>query len=281
MSGKTGWEELGSVAPDELEDTRLQLHWAAQLLGSFAEARVEPEDDFGHLALTVASGARRLVGARGRGGHVVALALAAGEVVVETPDGGSSTFALEGRTLAEALAWLDESTRGEEEGALALSPPDDMPEHGVGKGEPFALDLAAAAELERWFVSFAGLLEEERAKHAGAAPLRLWPHHFDLATLIVLDPDKSSEEARSIGLGLSPGDGAYDVPYLYVTPWPYPSPEGLPVLEAGGRWHVEGWVGATLSSLRLATAADGEEQEHQVREFLASALPAALSLLDA
>ena len=46
-----------------------------------------------------------------------------------------------------------------------------------------------------------------------------WPHHFDIATLVKLE-DGQPANARSIGVGVSPGDEYYAQPYVYVSPWP-------------------------------------------------------------
>ena len=41
-----------------------------------------------------------------------------------------------------------------------------------------------------------------------------------------------------IGVGLSPGDTYYAEPYWYVSPYPYPGLEDLPVLDGSGFWHT-------------------------------------------
>ena len=91
---------------------------------------------------------------------------------------------------------------------------------------------------------------------AGSAqPARLWPHHFDIARLFVLQVDKDEPEAsKSVGLGMTPGDGGIAQPYFYATPWPYPKPQPTPAL-AVGRWNTEGWYGAVLEADHVASKA--------------------------
>ena len=108
--------------------------------------------------------------------------------------------------------------------------------------------------------------------------MRLWPHHFDIATLWTLDAGVDAEEARSVGMGLSPGDGTYAQPYWYVTPWPYPqaTAEELPPLPAG-RWHAEarngGWTGAVLLGEELVVQTDPVSTAQSfVQEACAAAL---------
>ena len=74
-----------------------------------------------------------------------------------------------------------------------------------------------------------------------ATPVRCWPHHFDIATLLNI----GQENLQSIGIGLSPGDSNNREPYFYVTMWPYPDVEEVSFSELL-QWKVElfkvGWV---------------------------------------
>jgi hypothetical protein len=98
-------------------------------------------------------------------------------------------------------------------------------------------------------------------------PLRLWPHHFDLAATTEVG-------AVSVGLGVSPGDGTAGRPYWYATLSPPPPRDGLPPLAGGGSWHLTGWTGGELPLERLGLGA--ASQHEQVRAFFLSALAAAL-----
>src|SRR6185436_9917469 len=106
-------------------------------------------------------------------------------------------------------------------------------------------------EVAAWLDAAHHLLSGVARRHSGASAVRLWPHHFDVATLIALDPDGDPEAARSIGAGLALGDTFKPEPYIYITPWPYPSKDReLPALD-GGSWNTEGWTGAYLEASRL------------------------------
>jgi hypothetical protein len=168
---------------------------------------------------------------------------------------------LAGRKLDEALAWASDRMGG----AAVGPPPYEMPEHAVARGGAFrGDDLAACAELARWYATAdrclrAGAFLQPEAKpddNQQASPVRCWPHHFDIATLITLPSIAPRGGARSIGVGLSPGDASYAQPYFYVTPWPYPKDPPLPRLPGGGIWHQTGWFGAVLTG--TAVCADGE-----------------------
>jgi hypothetical protein len=101
-----------------------------------------------------------------------------------------------------------------------------------------------------------------------------------VASLMTLDEGAGSEEARSIGVGFSLGDGSYDQPYFYVTPWPYPDTGDLPPLANGAQWHRSGWTGAVLTAERLISVPLAEQQR-TAREALGGALTACREILGA
>jgi hypothetical protein len=128
-----------------------------------------------------------------------------------------------------------------------LSYPDDFPDHPLAHGAPFESGNETGRKtLAAYFAVTRPLLQGLVTNQAGASPIHIWPHHFDMATLITLAGE--GETAQTIGVGFSPGDGGHDQPYWYITPWPYPNKAALPSL-AVGTGHTEGWVGAMLLPL--------------------------------
>ena len=89
--------------------------------------------------------------------------------------------------------------------------------------------------------------------HAGA--VRCWPHHFDIATLLNFEPAEDGT-ARSIGIGLSPGDHHYHQPYVYVSPWPHLKAAGLPLLPPPGHWHTQEFVAAVMTGDQILALDD-------------------------
>ena len=76
-----------------------------------------------------------------------------------------------------------------------------------------------------------------------------------IAALLALEKGPA-EKARSIGIGVSPGDGYYAQPYLYVSPYPRPDTDNLPALPPGGRWHTKDFFGAVATGIDLLALAD-------------------------
>jgi hypothetical protein len=281
------WKTLGAVDPRKLTDARLQLHWAAQAASAVGKQLLAHRPDYGEQSFQWSEDHRALVQGLVEGGRPFRAALrpsspallligADGETLRELP--------LEGRTLEEAYDWMSEEVEGLLGRPLEnpLERPGDLPPHPVGTGAPFSVNgsAAALAEIGRYFASFDRALRRIEERNPGASPVRCWPHHFDLATLILLDPEAAAEEARSIGVGLSPGDPEILEPYLYVLPWPAPQGRELPELAGGGRWRTEGWTGGILEATRFTGTRMNGAQGKQVEAFLDSAVAACRRLLE-
>jgi hypothetical protein len=192
-------------------------------------------------------------------------------------------LALPTRKDSDAHAWLGGQLQD-----LSLNPakldapsPWEMPAHPVGDGAPYeGAPLAAArTELAAWFANADRSLGRVRsdyvARQLTVSPVRCWPHHFDIAALIALEGG-DPEHARSVNAGLSPGDGSYDEPYFYVSPWPYPDTKKLPPLPSPGHWHTEGFLAAVAPATQIASTAD---QQEAVDDFLDTAVAAAIKAL--
>jgi hypothetical protein len=241
------WQPLGAVKAQDLVPARLQLHWAAQVLAAAADAYVAPEPDDSHTALALEAGT--LVCKAG-----VTLRIA--ELVIAV---GKGALPLDGKTLADAMAWTDAQLSRSPHGMHARNY--DMPAHPVGTSNarfaraPIANGLA---ELARYYANANELLRDH-------APLAVWPHHFDLGGIIYIG------ERAQLGIGLSPGDASYAEPYLYVTPYPVRAGAALPALPSGGHWSSH-FTGAVLTDLAGAG-------EASARAFVDAALAAGRALI--
>jgi hypothetical protein len=281
------WHEIGAVSPDGLVDTRLELHWAAQLIGAVPLVYLDEAADFSHANLgwiaNDATFVTRQVGSLPLirvGLNLQDFALA----ILDADDTAIDDLELEGTTLDEGYAWIAEMMDrygvGDMDASEFHRPGDDFPDHVVGAGAAFTGGHAAAREeLIRWYDNALLVFSEAVGNAEGASPVRTWPHHFDIATLITLEAAEDPEKMRSVGVGMTPGDSSYAEPYVYVTPWPYPKEPTLSSLEGNGTWHTEGWIGAVLTGSRLIEGgADGATQAERARAFLGSAIPAVRAL---
>lgn len=273
------WKRLGRVQAAELEDTRLQLHWAAQIPASLGYTFANPEPDWSHTSLRWNGKRGALMGAAvGNESVRAGIDLAASAIVVVADDMEDS-FALNGKSLSQGYQWLWETTSRIDTARSSLIRPDhEMPKHPVGEGATFDCPNESRQELSAWFSNANRVLAAVARNQHHASVVRCWPHHFDIATLIRLDPEDDSEKARTIGAGLSPGDGGESEPYFYVTPWPYPDPDQLPDLPVGD-WNREGWVGAVLTRSVISSTRSASAQQKLVNHFLDTSIAACRRLL--
>jgi len=289
MSGSktlSGWKTLGRIAPEELTEARLQLHHAVQLVAIGVGRSLIPErPDDSHTNLVWDPDEASWLGEEIPGSEGVKAGLKPADLTFFlTRRGGEGHDELElaGHTLEQAVAWLRQALDrfGVDPGRVSMHAHYQIPDHPTAsEGRPFDGGLRSHfEELARWYADAHLLLAELRREHP-TAEIRTWPHHFDIATLLRQEVEGApGGEARTVGVGMTPGDEHYPVPYFYVTPWPYPEAPDLPELPAGGEWHTDSWIGAILQAPRL-TELDGAEQRRRAEEFLGAAVGAAEELV--
>ncbi|MBW2231800.1 MAG: hypothetical protein JRH17_15545 [Deltaproteobacteria bacterium] len=271
------WRTLGAVAPTQLVDARLQLHHAAQVVASAGVTFLEPAPDDSHPNLGWVEPLGALMGHCLPGADAqVGLRVADLSLLLVNQSGAvSDEFALDGTKLDDGYAWLAEATAragAELPSAGITRAAYEIPNHPTGRGEAFSCKSQQAfAELARWFANGHHALVELATRVPGASDVRCWPHHFDLGSLAVLATEPDGSLAKSIGLGLSPGDDSYAEPYWYVSPWPYPEPNALPSLVRGGHWHTEGYTSAILTGSELVGGSP-ESQSDRLHAFLDAAV---------
>lgn len=217
------------IDPRSLTDTRIQLHWASQLLSAAADAKLEKAADDSHSNLRWNSSAKCLEGRAGCNLNVEKFEL----------EYEGDSFELDGKTLTEAGNWLSEKL-----GAEVKFRDYDMPAHAVKNGAAFSPNRAHLTAIARWYTFGQNAL-------AGNGELRVWPHHLDLGYW-----SPGEVDGTSIGGGLSPGDDHFDQPYIYINPYGVDKPASLPELEQG-HW-TEHWFGAVLTADELASSNDPE-----------------------
>ena len=153
------WKTLGTVAPGELIDARLQLHHAAQVVASAGAHFIAPEPDDSHPNLGWDESLGALVGhALPGAGFRAGLRLADLSLLLIDEAGTSKDeLSLDGRTLEDGHAWLAGATRAagmEVPGAGLTRVAYEIPAHPTGEGAAFSAGPGDAfAELARWFAN--------------------------------------------------------------------------------------------------------------------------------
>src|SRR5579883_811980 len=280
------WHLIGKIKSQALTESRLQLHYAIQFLAATGAALAEPLPDYSHTSLAWHPGLEVFVGSAIQAPQPFQVALDPVSLKLILLNQQSETIAtlpLPGKTMATGLDWLQQavSQLGVDGRKIAFLtyPPDDFPDHPLAHGAAFAANQALAlSELTDYYANTHPLFQTIMATTEDATATRIWPHHFDLATLIML-PGTKNGGPLTVGVGLSPGDASYHEPYWYVSPYPYPETASLPALNGHGFWHTQHWVGAVLTASRLTDPVSVETQQQQVESFLHAALETSITLL--
>ncbi|TYQ27469.1 hypothetical protein [Pseudanabaena sp. UWO310] len=261
----------------QFAEARIQLHYAIQPLAAISNALADSSNkglfwDYGRgfttRAITPIKSYRVAL-------EPISLTL---EFLTDR-DQVISAFTLSDRTLSEAFDWMKAIVSGLGGDADLITPisypPNDFPDSDLARGKTFQF-LNLTSNLAEYYAIADRILQDIVQQEAMVSNVRIWPHHFDIATLISI-PASNGEEL-SIGVGLSLGDGSYDEPYWYVTPYPYPEDRSsLPALNGDGIWHTEHWVGAVLTASQCG---EPQASADQVKTFLNSAIAACKQLLN-
>jgi hypothetical protein len=278
----SAWRPIRSDDAGRLREARLEAHHAVQWLARAARAFVPPRPDDSHTNLGWDDALDGFIT------HPLTSVLQLGlrlSLLTLMLMGSSArqNFALDGRGDADARWWLDEqlAAQGLDARGLDAKAPYKIPDYPVTRGAAYGAggSADAFAALAAWFANANASLDQvcDRMGARGLAPspVRTWPHHFDMASLTVLEGG-SAEHARSINAGFSPGDGHYEEPYFYVSPHHYPDAVKLPPLPAIGHWHTRGFTAAIAPASRIVEAKD---HQTAAEAFLAAAVDAAITVL--
>ncbi|MCU0670163.1 MAG: hypothetical protein MUF70_12560, partial [Myxococcota bacterium] len=187
-----------AIAPPDAAflDAWRQLHHAAQLASEVGKAWGEPRADDSHSSLAWRGGA--LVGPEIVAPRPFRAELRPRELTLSLVGEDGVLLAarsLVGARFAEAMQWTraQAGIAAGEPARHASVPAPDLPPHPVAEGAAAALaDLLDGADR---------VLGAVAAALPDASPVRVWPHHFDMATLAVITPD------RTLGVGLAVPDG--------------------------------------------------------------------------
>jgi hypothetical protein len=261
------WKPVNPESATHLSDARKQLHHAVQIASAFANSYLEKRADDSQSNLEWVE-ADRALASNEVNGTSVAVRVADLTLLI-----GEQSFEMLGKTITEAADWLcgQLQSAGFDTSRFTLNRTFGIPEQPVGNGDSFSARSHDLQDLAKWFWNSVPQLERVRSENAGS-DVRCWPHHFDIATLISLDAEKT------VGAGMEPGDIYYDEPYFYVNANPPPWGTELPqTLKGHGEWHTQEWLGVVLPASNLTN--DMTAQEQQVVDYFASAVAACRALL--
>ncbi len=264
----SAWKQLHNIAPEELMSAYQQAHQLAQWLARFARGYLPAQPDDSHTSLMWHRNMGLMTtNATEIGGRQISFGLELRDLsLVKIEDGQvvDSIF-MHGQKDGDAGEWMCGAidAMGLDGSALNAALPYELPASPYSNGCAYntANNVAALSEIARYLDNTSLVLNDVVAKHQnihpGPAPVRLWPHHFDLATIITLE-EGDFESAHAVGFGLAVPDPSRDEFYFYTYPWPRNQRTDLPALRSDSAYQYDGTVGAVQMMSKLVSASDQE-----------------------
>jgi len=276
------WRPVRPELSRELTDARLQLHHAAQLVAAMGISYLPKQSDDSHTNLEWLDDAAALASHTINDPTPIRLAVRPHPFALLFLREGEprATLELNGCTIERAIAWVRQqlAAAGVDAARYTNAKHYAIPPHAVAASASFSAAASDAFEqLSFWYSNAALILGDIAARTPNSSPVRCWPHHFDIATLIEVASPQGNAPAKTTGVGMEPGDTYYDEPYFYVNM--YPQPSAVPTMELDGRgsWHAREWLGAVLPASQVGSG----DQHAQIDAFLRSAMQACRAMLTA
>jgi hypothetical protein len=270
------WQTVDEIGVNELIKARMQLHEAVQIIASAGISFCKHQADDSHTNMKWLNKYEAFAGNEFGNHHTFRLALNFPEMkflLLQGKQNILANYSIHGRTVQQIIDWFREEleNRNFDTAHFTQNKHYEIPATGHGTGKAFDLfDQTAFKTLSDHFANAQLVLKKIAYQYSGSSPVRCWPHHFDLGMMISLQAGDDPEEARSIGMGFSPGDDNYKQPYYYVYPWPYPETKLLKNDDLPGNafWHTKGFVSAILKASDFIKETD---QHKTVESFLETA----------
>jgi hypothetical protein len=261
--------QLRQVTAAQLAPARAMTHKAAQHLTRASRANLEPKPDDSHSNIGW-DRKKTAFTTHSMEGFFVGLSLSPLRIYLSEGGEMIADLYLNGVSDTDVGHWLDTSltAKGLSAGSV-IDLPYELPE------EAAAVDAyneagheEALKTLSAWYDAASHALGKLVRKNTdikpGPSPVRCWPHHFDIATYVLLE-DGDPETARGIGVGMSPGDDGYAEPYFYINPWPHLDKDDLPAAVQPGHWHVEDYVGLIATASEISR---NDDMTSQIDDFV-------------
>ena len=277
------WRRLDPIPFDEIGKARAMVHEAIQLIASTGISYVQKRQDDSHTNCEWSRSLKSFVGNVFGEQNKICLGLNVSElklILLKENWTIIEELNLNDKNLDDVLAWMKNNfeSNGLDFNKFTFDKHYEIPVNNVSSGGKFAIENKHAfQELSDYYANADLILRTYIGEMSNATPVRCWPHHFDIATLLNI----GEEKLQSFGIGMSPGDKSNNEPYFYVTMWPYPNLEKDLLQELLiGKWNVEGWIGTSLTASEIIKKSDEQSQSEMVFNFFTNSVSAIKTLLN-
>jgi len=230
-----------------LTETRSGLHQFAMLLGSYNRAFAPRQRHWWHVSLKpTVDGFTTGVLQVGTRQFELVLDFLSLHVELLMEDVPAQSFALKGESAVSLQSRLKE----------ALSLNEIQTDVGLEKLEDveYRIDSTQSADVAWAYGRLAHCMARFRSELAlETSPIQLWPHHFDLAMLVLTgkkidgqDPENEELSDEQLNFGFVAGDQGIQEAYFYITFYPDAERLRSAELPEDARFFDEGWKGIVM-----------------------------------
>ena len=228
-------------------ETRSGLHAFAKMLGAYTSACAPRRKHWWHISLKpVIDGFS--TGALQKSGHLFELVLNFHSLNIDLRIAGKATvaFPIQGES---AKSLKDKLTTQLSRHSITI----ELNEEKIDSAY-YEIDRELASRLGQVYGRLAQSLARLRSGiTVETSPIQLWPHHFDLAMLVLTgrkipgqDPNYEEYSDEQLNFGFVPGDEGIGKPYFFITFYAQAERLANVPLPDEAYFHTEGWSGIVI-----------------------------------
>lgn len=248
---KYEWYQLRSTNLEALADMRDQVHVAIQNVALIGRQYLPKSKEDENATLSWIPGLWRMAG-KWIDDNSFRSSLSLRDFHLYLVDGKLNIvdeLKLHGANFKETMLWLERNIGAHDLGhkSLSIELPYDFDLLKVKGSQPFIeFDERQYEDFGGFYHNAFIVCQDIKSAHKNTSEIKIWPHHFDLATMITLIDIGDPSLNTSVSVGFSPGDAQHPEPYFYVNSWPHANAQNLGALPQGSFWNTNGWVGGVL-----------------------------------
>ena len=232
---------------EHIAETRSGLHAFAKLLGAYTSACAPRRKHWWHISLKpVVDGFS--TGVLQNSGQLFELTLTFHSLTINLSISGEDAheFPIQGES-AESMKHKLTTVLSRHSMAIEL-------DEGKIDSACHEIDREFASRLGQVYGQLARCLARLRSGiPVETSPIHLWPHHFDLAMLVLTgrkirgqDPENEEYSDEQLNFGFVPGDEGIGEPYFFITFYAQADRLAKVPLPDEAYFHTEGWSGIVM-----------------------------------
>ncbi len=273
MNTQKKWQHLSIPFNGTLNNVLRQQHHAAQFIALVGRYLIPQKPDVSNINMQYHIEKEILLGNQLPNGLYIGVKIIDLKVqILNVEFEIVKELSLSGKTFNEAFQEFKVILKnfGVDVSGLINKQPFELSTESLKDGKYFSVDnIEENKETQNYRYNAEMVIGEIANGFNDAAPVRIWPHHFDTGTIIPVSHNEKGEVSQSIGLGWAIPDSMVTEPYYYLSFWsenPFKIIKGFTPLNVG-KWIIPNWNGAVLKLSEILKQKSAQEQYEMVKAF--------------